>query len=100
MASILSSRVKDDGKVVFEVIVDYDEAIQLQGHLDNIHLFSENVINVTANLSQRGKNEATKYFLVPRELRKNLKMSSEVTCQRIETKSRIFFVYVMDKLRP
>lgn len=99
MGSILSSRIKDDGKVVFEVLVEYDEVIQLQGHMDNVHLFSENVINITTNLSQRGKNDATKYFLVPRELRKNLKFSGEVACQRLETKSKIFFVYIIDKLK-
>ena len=99
MGSILSSRIKDDGKVVFEVLMEYSEAIQLQGHMDNVHLFSENVINITTNLSQRGKNDATKYFLIPRELRRNLKFSTEVLCQRIETKSNIFFVYAIDKLR-
>jgi hypothetical protein len=100
MGSILSSRIKDDGKVVLEVLMDYDEAIQLRGHMDNVHLFSENVVNVKTNLSQRGKNDATKYFLIPRELRKNLRFSIEVMCQRLETKSNIFFIYTIDKLKP
>ena len=39
MGTILSSRMKDDGKIVFEISVDYEESIQLQGHMDNIHIF-------------------------------------------------------------
>ena len=31
MGSIVSSKIRNDGKVVFEVVVDYDEALQLQG---------------------------------------------------------------------
>jgi len=78
--------------------MDYDESVQLRGHMSNIHLFSENVADIKANISQRGKNEATKYFLIPKELRKNLKFDSKTTCQKIETKTKIIFVYVVDKL--
>ena len=66
MGAILSSRMKDDGKIVFEISVDYEESIQLQGHMDNVHLFSENASDIETNISQRGKNEATKYFLIPK----------------------------------
>ena len=35
--------MKDDGKIVFEVSLDYEEATQLKGYMDNVHIFSENV---------------------------------------------------------
>src|SRR3989338_2782773 len=98
MGTILSSRVKDDGKVVFEVSLDYEESLQLKGYLDNVHLFSENVSEVETVISQRGKNEATKYFLIPKELRKGLKFSSKTKCQKIDTKTKTVFIYVVDKL--
>lgn len=98
MGEILSSRIKDDGKVVFEVSVDYDESVQLKGHMDNIHIFSENVTDIKTNMSQRGKNEATKYFLIPKELRKGMKFTAKTTCQKIETKTKTIFVYIVDKL--
>ncbi len=98
MGTILSSKIKDDGKVVLELCVDYEEAIQLRGHMENVHIFSENVADIRTNISQRGKNEATKYFLIPRELRKGLKFTENTTCQKIETKSKVIFVYVVDKL--
>ncbi|MFC1691809.1 hypothetical protein ACFL0W_06545, partial [Nanoarchaeota archaeon] len=79
-------------------MANYEEAVRLQGHLEDVHLFSERIANVKANLSQRGRNEATKYFLVPRELRKDLKFNGEVKCQRIDANGKVIFVYVVDKI--
>ena len=98
MGAILSSRMQEHNKVVFEVVVDYDEVIQLQGRMDNVHIFSEDSTGIKTNISQRGKNEATKYFLIPKELRKDLKMNAKTTCQKIETKTKTIFVYVLDKI--
>ena len=98
MGTILSSKIKDDGKIIFETVIEYEEAVQLKGHMDNIHIFSENVADVETNISQRGKNEATKYFLIPKELRKGLKFTAKTTCQKIETKTKTIFIYVVDKL--
>ena len=98
MGTILSSRIKEDGKVVFEVMVDYEESVQLKGHMDNIHVFSENVADIKTTISQRGKNEATKYFLIPRELRQDMKFNAPTKCQKIETKTKTIFIYTIDKL--
>jgi hypothetical protein len=98
MGQVISSRVCENGKVVFEVSVDYEEAIQLRGFLNNIHIFSEDVANISTRLSQRGKNEATKYFLIPKELRKDLRFNEEVRCQRVDTRTKTVFIYVVDKL--
>ncbi|MFH1249203.1 MAG: hypothetical protein V1660_03555 [archaeon] len=99
MGSILSSRVREDGKIVVESCLDYEEALQLKGNIENIHIFSENASNIKANIAQRGKNEATKYFLIPKELRKNLSYKNKTSCQKIETKSKVIFVYIIDKLK-
>lgn len=97
MGTILSSKLKGEGKVVFEVLMDYDEAVQLQGHMDNIRIFSENITDLRTNISTRGKNAATKYLLVPRDLRKNIKFDKEINCQKIELKDKIIFIYVVEK---
>jgi hypothetical protein len=99
MGSVISSRVKDDGKVVFEICVDHEEALQLKGHLENIHVFSEKTAESKTNMVQRGKNDATRYFLIPRDMRSNLGYKNIAKCQRIETKSRIIFIYVMDRIK-
>ena len=93
---ILSSRREED-KVVVEAALDYNELVQLKGEIDNIHLFSEKVADLETNISSRGKNEATKYFLIPRHLRKDLSIREPVSCQRINTQDKAIFVYVVHK---
>lgn len=97
MGHILGSKVTNDGKVIFTVCMEHEEALQLQGHIDNIHIFSERISNLRTNISMRGQNAATKYFLIPRELRSNIRFNSDVSCQKIETKNRLIFIYVIDK---
>lgn len=98
MGQIIGIKATKDDKVVVEVNMTYEESLMLKGHIKNIHLFSENAAEIKANLSQRGTNEATKYFLIPRELRDNLTFNEKVKCQRIDTDSRILFIYMVDKI--
>jgi len=84
--------------MVFEVLMDYKEALGLQGHTKNIHMFSEHVSMLPSEVSLRGKQEATRYFLIPKELRKNLDFNSRVSCQKIETKTKIIFIYMADRI--
>ncbi|MFH1637140.1 MAG: hypothetical protein ABIB71_01815 [Candidatus Woesearchaeota archaeon] len=97
MGTILSSKMKAQGKVIFEVLMDYNEAVQLQGHMDNVHLFSENITDLKTTISTRGKNAATKYFLIPCKLRRELKLNKEINCQKIELKDKTIFIYLVQK---
>ena len=96
MGMILTSRREKD-KVVIETLLDHTELLQLKGEIDNVHLFSEKAANVETNISRRGKNEATKYFLIPRNLRKDIDVREPVVCQRINTPEKTIFVYVINK---
>lgn len=98
MGEIIGSKVGKGGKIVYEVVVDYDEALQLKGHMKNIHVFSEDVSLISSNLSVRGKNDATKYFLVPKELRGGLRLSGSVKCAKIDLPSKTVFTFIVDKL--
>jgi len=97
MGTIISTKMKDKDKVVFEIVTDYEEAKQLQGNMDKVHIISENSANVQARLSERGKKGATKYFLIPKELRSKIKFNEPASCQRIDTKYKTIFVYIMSK---
>ena len=99
MGIILSTRMTREDKVVFEVEMDYKDSLKLKGHIKNIHVFSEDAAEIRTNLSQRGTNEATKYFLIPRELRDGLNFNKNVKCQKIETDSRNVFIFVVDKVK-
>ena len=98
MGSIINSKTSKDS-IVFSVKMALDEALRLEGHVNDIHIFSGGVDGIKTNLSGRGKNESTKYFLVPRELRKDIKFSltKQVMCQRIDTKDHFMFVYLINK---
>lgn len=99
MGQIVGIRTTKDDKVVVELQMDYEESLKLRGHIKNIHMFSEDAAEIKTNLSQRGTNEATKYFLIPRELREDLTFNEKVKCQRIDTDTRIIFVYMVDKIK-
>jgi len=99
MGTILSTKMVKGDKVIFEVEMDYEDSLKLKGHIKNIHVFSEDAADVRTNLSQRGTNEATKYFLIPRELRDGLQFNKNVKCQKIETDSRNVFIFVVDKVQ-
>ena len=96
MGTIISSK-KDGENVIVEVLAEYGEFLQLRGHLNDIRLVTENVAEVQTNISQRGKNEATKYFLIPRQFRKGFKFNNTTSCQKIDLKDKVIFIYVVNK---
>lgn len=99
MGIVLSSKREQD-KIIVETLLDRTEMANLRGEFDDVHLFSERAIDVHANISGRGKNEATKYFLIPTNLRKDLPtigLSEPVLCQRINTPDKAIFIYVIRK---
>jgi hypothetical protein len=97
MGTILGTKMTKDDKVIFEVEMDYEDSLKLRGHVKNVHVFSEDAADLRTNLAQRGANDTTKYFLIPRELRDGLNFDKSVKCQKIETESRKIFIFVMDK---
>ena len=96
MGKIISSRRNRKG-ILFEVEVDYEEATILKGHYDDVHLFTEKIAEFETNISSRGHNSVTKYFLIPRHLRRSVDYNLPVSCQKIETNDKIIFIYVVDK---
>jgi hypothetical protein len=99
MAKITGIKTTKDDKVVVEVQMGYEESLKLKGNIKKIHLFSEDAAEIKTNLSKRGTNEATKYFLIPKELRENLTFNENVKCQRLDSDSKIIFVYMVDKIK-
>ncbi|MBR9677131.1 hypothetical protein GOV04_03250 [Candidatus Woesearchaeota archaeon] len=95
MGSIISSKVRDDRKIIFEICVDQEEALQLKGLVDNIYLLSDNAEQIETNVVQRGKNEATMYFLIPKNMRSKLKNTSKAKFQKIDSKDKTMYVYTV-----
>ena len=90
--------MKKGKNVIMNLELDYDEVLQMKGHVEDIHVFSECATNIESHISHRGLNSSTKYFLVPRRLRKELKFNSKVTCQMLNLKNKAVFIYIIDKI--
>lgn len=99
MGLILGSERYEEDKVVVQVVLNQCEYRQLKGEMDDVYVFSERVASIPSRVSMRGRNEATKYFLIPRQLRKKLAVHGEVSCQRIEQDGKSIFIYVLDPLK-
>jgi hypothetical protein len=93
---LCSRRHENEKKVVVELLLDPDEFKQLKGEMDDVYLFSERIANIPSKLSLRGRNEATKYFLIPRQLRRKLAINGEISCQRMDCDGKSVFIYVLD----
>ena len=96
VATIVSSR-KEGDDVTMVIKTAYEEFLQLSGHMEHIRLFSEEQALTQTNISQRGKGSRTKYFLIPKTLRKNFDFNNRVSCMRIDNDEQVMFIYLVNK---
>lgn len=94
MGKILKQRRTLNG-VLAEIQLSTEEALDLGGVMDNVTVFTEDRARIETHISLRGKKEATKYFLIPRVLRKKLNLFGSVSCQRLQHGDKDIFVYVV-----
>ena len=97
MGKIASLKTVNNEKVVVSLELTSKEVLWLKGNMEDMHVFSESNLDYETKLVQRGKRESSKYFLMPKELRKNLIINSSVTCNKIKTKTKEIFIFAMDK---
>tara|TARA_Y100000310_G_scaffold78020_1_gene74618 strand:- start:23823 stop:24134 length:312 start_codon:yes stop_codon:yes gene_type:complete len=97
MGMIVSSKIKSENNIVLELLLDYQEALQLQGQIDNVHIFSDNITHNQTFVSTRGKKGTTKYFLIPKQLRHGVDFEQKINCQKIDLPEKIIFIYSVCK---
>lgn len=97
MGRIISTKRSTDG-LTFEIEAGFEETGALKGHYNDIYMFSGNVAEFNTDISTRGKNSATKYFLIPRHIRSMINSKSKANCQCIENEDSIFLIYKVDKI--
>ncbi|MBN2881041.1 hypothetical protein JXM83_03220 [Candidatus Woesearchaeota archaeon] len=97
MAKILSLQTKED-KYVYEIEMSDDEARQVKTTINDLVVFSENDFSAKTEICKRGKEGRTKYFLIPKNLRKRIKLQDKkIICQRLDVRNKTFFIYAVDK---
>lgn len=99
MASVIESKQK--GNHLFVVLkLDMEEAISFsKGMLSRIHLIPEDSHFVKSAVYEKGKKGNTKYFLVPKELRKDVKMQKKISCVKLDATDKIIWAFFMDKFK-
>ena len=98
MGMVTSSKLLDNGKMLLRISLEESEVIALKNHVRNVHVFAGDLCNNEVNLIRKGKSGVTKYFGIPFSLRtKNQKHAGEGSCQKLETDSKVFFVYVVNR---
>lgn len=97
MGKITSVKALNGEKVEVKLEVTQKEMLWLKGNMEKMHIFSENSLDQTTRLVQRGKRESTKYFLMPKEYRKNILTSNAVKCTMIEGRTKQLFIFAVNK---
>ena len=91
-------KIEREGEsVLMQMKLSLDEFRQLKGELDELFVIAREASKTPSRVSMRGKNEATKYFLIPRNFRKNLSLRGKVSCQRVDDCISSTFVYHVRK---
>ena len=96
MGKIIGSKRTEKG-VLLEIEVGFEEATILRGYYDGVYVFTDQVNDYETHVSTRGRNSSTKYFLIPKHLRRDLDFSGAVSCQKIDAGDKVYFVYALDK---
>ena len=97
MGQIISTKNLPDKGVVHQILLDEDEISFLKGHLKNIHIFTEDFCKAESQINTRGNNGVTKYFKIPLNIRSRKKHNGKLSYQRIETPSKIFYIYTLGR---
>ncbi|MBT4375946.1 hypothetical protein HOD29_01075 [archaeon] len=97
MGRIISSKTLPDKKVAYKILMDQHEVSNLKGHLKNIYLFNSNLCNKETCVNTRGNNGVTKYFKIPLSVRSRKKPTGELSYHKIETPSKSYYIYILNK---
>ncbi len=98
MGKVLDSIQREDGKMIYKILMDYNEIRHLSGNMNNIHIFSSNSCNDLAKILERGNHNGTKYFIIPKSIKTKQKIHPcKIMYQKIETGNKILFVYAVEK---
>ncbi len=97
MGEILNIVNKSDDKVEVTLSLDREYFKKLKGNLDKIHLFSEDVLDYESKLVSRGKDDSTKYFLIPKEINSEVLARDDINYSVIEESNKYLFIFSVNK---
>lgn len=97
MGEIIDIKNLPEKMVSMKVLLSPEEVSKLKGHMKNLHLFTSDLCTQDSKINTRGINGVTKYFKIPLSIRPRKKYEGKLTYQKIETPSKIFYIYTIKK---
>lgn len=95
MGEVIDSVGRDE-KRLLKVVLDSEEAKNLRGHREKIHIFSEDNCVHKVDLLERGNKREAKYFKIPRELKKRRQKITNICYQRVQESGKVFFIFTLN----
>lgn len=96
MAIIVGSRQVRD-KVVFKVEADMSESLNLKGNLRNVIMFPLDTCDIDSQIIEKGREGATKHFLLPMSLRKKNKgRPNNISYQAHDMNEKAVFIFSLE----
>lgn len=97
MGKIRSTRRLKNDNVLVELECSQEEMFTLKGVYEDLFLFSENLIVGDTFIRGKGKNNSSKYFLIPLAFKNAFDNAQKVKYQVIEEKNKLLFVFFTDR---
>ncbi|MBN2454454.1 hypothetical protein JXB11_02815 [Candidatus Woesearchaeota archaeon] len=103
MGKLIGYRPLKSGKIKCFLSTDVSESSQLEGNMRGVYLFCPGTCKTKSGVIEVGINHSTKYFEVPEALifkprrKKISKKKLFGTCQKLEKKDKVFFIYIVMK---
>jgi hypothetical protein len=97
MGKILNILNKSDDRVEVTLEFDLKYFKKLKGNLDKIYLFSEDVLDFNSKLVSRGKDDSTKYLLIPKEINTEVFAREDINYSVIEDPDKFLFIFGVNK---
>ncbi len=97
MGVVISSKRKNN-HVILSIKLDLNEVPKLKSTIGNVHVIPEDDAEEKSSIHERGREGCTKYFLIPKALRRGIKLKKEVACLKQESDKKVIWAYIMDKI--
>jgi hypothetical protein len=96
MGKVINVTTERD-KIVLKLEITSKEYSYLKGELEEVNIFADRNLEIETRLVKRGKHDSTKYFLVPKAFKEDLKKSNSIMCNRIEKKTKTLYIFDVEK---
>ena len=99
MGTLCSTKILPQNKIVCKIELDLQEAKALKNAINNVHCFCSEHCTTACSIIKRGKKGSTNYFEIPLSLRSRKQKKSQISYQKIETDTKVFYICMIEKIK-